>query len=116
MKISISTTPGWGTEPSDNFYTKDMTKGEVILDWLDRHGVKRVNGRYLFYHATPKVGGATDMLKAGTLLETNEATAKRLAIDNKRLKLKDVKVLKVYVKPYEIEVGHWASLLKDHRL
>ena len=115
MKISISKVPDWWVEPSDNKAAKDMTKGQVIMDWLKRHNIQKKNGKYVFYHGTPKSNGS-DTLKAGSLLATNKKDAAKFSASNKPIKEKDVKVIEVLVLPYEIDVGHWATLLKEYTI
>jgi hypothetical protein len=109
--------PKWFDMPSSNAFAKGMTEGEVIADWLARHKVQQENGKYVFYHGTPKKGGASDSLREGSLLETDPKAAAEFAASNKKgMKEKDMTVLKVLLDPWDINTGTWASLRKDYKV
>jgi len=87
---------------------------ETIGGWLDRHEVERTKeGKYVFYHATPKVGGVTTSLRKGSLLETDIKKAVFFAKRDRGLRNKDIKVIKLELRPSQIDGGVWASLTED---
>ena len=109
-----SNTSDWWDLPSDNPYARGMTRGEVILDWLKRHDVPQENGKFVFYHATPVVGGATDNIRAGSYLAEDPETAKQQASRDRGAKAGEIKVIKVLVRPDEINTGVWPTLRNDY--
>jgi len=84
---------------------------ETIGEWLERHKVQRTpDGRFVFYHGTPVVGGATDELREGSLLGFSEEESRHFAARDRDLGPEDVVVHTLYLRPDEIAGGHWASL------
>jgi hypothetical protein len=75
---------------------------ETVGGWLERHGVEKQGAQYVFYHATPKRGGAKDVIRSRSYLST-DARLKRSAIDLHRLLL-DVD---------DIQPGMFATLTRD---
>lgn len=85
---------------------------EAKLDWLDRHDVKKEEGKYVFYHGSRL---DLDYLRAGSLLETTPEKAAKWGSTNIRHdKRKIMRIYKVLVEPEDINIGHWASLANDH--
>ena len=96
---------------------EDLLKGETNEGWLTRHKIgKTPEGKYRMYHATPKVGGATTSIRAGSLLEENPQDALRIVSGTRGLKPHQINVHEVHVEPHQINPGHWASVKQDHPL
>jgi len=110
----VANLPDWWDQPSDNPYARGMTQGEAILNWLDRHDVPQENGKYVFYHATPVIGGATDNIRAGSYLAEDPETAKQQATRDRGPKAGEIRVIKVLVDPHEIRTGVWVTLRNDY--
>jgi 2'-5' RNA ligase len=88
---------------------------ETIGGWLDRHEVQRTSGGlYVFYHATPKRGGVRGELRAGSLLEQDPKAAAFFASRDRDLDPeRDVTVIRLELRPSQIDGGQWASLRED---
>ena len=96
---------------------EDLLKGETNEGWLIRHKIgKTPEGKYRMYHATPKRGGATTSIRAGSLLEENPQDAVRIVSGTRGLKPHQINVHEVHVEPHQINPGHWASVKADHPL
>ena len=106
----------WWNEPTDNAFAKGMTKGEVIMDWLQRHQVPQEGDKYVFYHASPKKGGITNFLRAGSYLAEDVETAVQQATRDRGLKSGEMNIIKVLVNPEELQTGIWAQLRNDYYL
>ncbi|KKK79388.1 hypothetical protein LCGC14_2834010, partial [marine sediment metagenome] len=114
------------TGPRGGTYYESFASGEAaggrtqqeeharVIDWLERHEVPQdEDGRYQFYHATPKEnleGIVSEGLQEGSLLETDPEDAAHFAGRDRDLARNQVVVLPVSVHPHEIRVGQWASL------
>ena len=88
------------------------------MDWLQRNSdvEQTPDGKFVFYHGTPKVGGATNALRAGSLLETDPKKAAYYASHNRGIPAKAVKVIRLELDPQEINPGGvWASLRNDKK-
>jgi hypothetical protein len=96
--------------PSQNVYMPNVTQGEVVMDWLSRHKTPKEGEHYVFYHGTPKRGGATDMLRGGSLLADDPQEAIHYAGRDRDLKPGSIKVIKVLVDPRDLLPGHFPSL------
>lgn len=109
--------PSWWHELTENPYARSqgMTQGDVIMDWLSRREVPQENGKYVFYHGTPKKGGATDQLRAGSLLTEDIERAKHFAGRDRDLQGKDINVVKILANPEDISPGMFASLRNDYK-
>jgi len=84
---------------------------ETIGEWLDRSEVKKTeDGRYIFYHGTPKVGGATTALRNGSMLALDPKDAVFYAKRDRNLRNKDIIVYKLALRPSQINGGVFASL------
>jgi len=105
-------------EPTSNPFARGWTNGDIIIDWIKRHKIPTENGKLVFYHATPKKGGATGYLRKGSLLETDPESAAHYASRDRGISAKkDVIVYKLLLTQYDIEVGSsWASLRNDYKL
>ena len=116
---AVPSLPDWWNEPSENPYRKDFTKGEEIMDWLERHDLKPgPDGRYTFYHGSP-ASNDFEFLRGHTQLETDPEAAAFFAARDRDLDPKDpaqVTVHAVRVFPWEIRGGIWASLRDDYPL
>jgi len=90
------------------------TDDESIGGWLERHKIKRDNtGKFIFYHGTPKVGGASDTLRKGSLLAETKEDAEFYAGRDRDLSPDDIIVHELHLSPDDIEGGHFASLRND---
>lgn len=100
------------TAPQEIELTTSKTTVDISrqIEWLDRHKIQQENGKYVFYHGTPKEGGATNELRGGSLLTEDTGDAQFYAARDRDLKPEDIRVIKVLVNPEEIDVGHFASL------
>ena len=110
------TLENWWGEPSDTPFAKGMTKGEEITDWLERHDVPQEDGKYVFYHATPEQGGATAYIRKGSYLAEDEETARHQAARDRGLKSNEIRVHKILLNPWDINIGVWATLRRDYNL
>lgn len=107
--------PSWWNEPSDNPYARGMSKGEELMDWFSRHKVPQdETGKYILYHATPTKGGATTVIRSGSYLAEDAATAKQQARRDRGPKAGKIVVTKVRVNPEDINTGVWATLRNDY--
>jgi hypothetical protein len=115
--VKGATPPAWWDEPHESPFAKGRTKGEMLLDWLERNEVAQdEEGRYIFYHATPK-NGDFEFLRANSLLETDPEKAAFFAARDRGLTRDQVKVYEVRLHPWEIgSASVWASLRDDHDL
>jgi hypothetical protein len=118
MKLLISLSarklPSWWGKDAGGF-AEGLTEGEVILDWLKRSKVVKENGKYVFYHGTPKTNHLTE-LHSGSLLETTPEDAAAFATHNRGLKITSAVVIKLLLDPQDIYVGHWASLREVYKI
>lgn len=111
----------WFDAETDNLFARMQgfkTNGDVVRDWLKRTFNGRgpdANGKYVFYHGTPK-SNKLDFLRAGSLLETDPESAAHLAGRDRGLTRGQVVVHRVLVGERDIHVGHWASLRGNHKL
>jgi hypothetical protein len=109
--------PSWWDDPSENAFAKGMTRGDVVEDWLARNKVPQNDeGKYVFYHATPKTNKLSE-LKEGTLLETDPAAARHFASRDRGIRPEDTIVHEVTISPYDIGgTTTWASLGRPYKL
>ena len=110
----IASKPDWWNAPSNNVHCQGMTEGEVIMDWLNRHKVPVEHGKFVFYHATPEIGGATNNIRAGSYLAEDAETAIQQATRDRGPKAGKMKLIKVLVDPEDIHTGVWATLRNDY--
>ena len=100
-------------EGLDRINSDSLVGKETIGEWLKRQGVQQTpEGKFIFYHGTPKEGGATNVLNAGSLLETNPEDANLFARKDRGLNPEDIVVYTLHLSPDEIDGGHWGSLRK----
>tara|TARA_R100000789_G_C2978533_1_gene142788 strand:+ start:512 stop:850 length:339 start_codon:yes stop_codon:yes gene_type:complete len=84
---------------------------ETIGEYLERQKVKQTSsGKFILYHGTPKVGGATNSLWKGTLLEFDEESARHFAQRDRDINSKDIVVHELHLDPDEIDGGVFPSL------
>ena len=108
--------PTWWYEKTNNKYIKDnITKGDEIMDWLHRHDIRTENGKYIFYHATPKTNNLT-VLRSSSLLAENKKDAIHFAKRDRGLKSTDINVIKLYLNPEDIIIGVFASLRNPYKI
>lgn len=113
--------PSWWFEPSTNAFTpQGWTKGDIIMDWLKRHKVPKLRGKYVFYHAAPK-----DVVKeikrtgirAGSYMTPKRDDAIFFAGRDRGLKPDQIEVFKLVLAPWEINTtASFAILLDDHKV
>ncbi len=112
-----SSEPEWWNEPSDNVFAKGMTKGQEIIDYLERHDVPKEDGRHVFYHATTN-DRLDDIKRTGIRAGSYLAFSKKAAIDfakiNKHVKSKDITVFTVKVLPWQIIPGVHPTLRENY--
>ena len=86
---------------------------ETIGEWLERQGVKQdEDGKFIFYHGTPKVGGATDSLREGSYLGFSEDFSRHQTQRDKDIGEEDVIVHELHLSPDEINPGVYPTLRK----
>lgn len=116
--------PDWWDEPSNNAFAKGMTKGEIQMDWLKRHKVKMENGKYVFWHATPRTSvgeiNKSGGIRAGSYMATDSDTALRQGSDSsfggRGLKHSDMHLEKLLLDPWEFKTGFWPTLAVSKKL
>ncbi len=109
--------PAWWNEPSDNPFTRKMTKGNEILDWLTRYGLTpNKDGRYKFYHATPINSDIKKLgyIRKGSYLAINPDKAKFFAARDRDLKPNQIILYDVYLFPWEFSPGIHPTLIFDY--
>lgn len=108
--------PQWWNEPSDNAFARGMTKGQEQMDYLERHKVPRAaDGRYVFWHATPKRNNLSDIRK-GSYLAVDKDFAIHQAGRDRDLKPKDIEAIEVRLKPWEFQPGVHPTLRSAYRV
>jgi len=100
--------PAWWSEESTSGFTRGMTEGEVVLDWLARYKIPKRGDQFVMYHATPKAT-SFDSLRAGSYLTDDAETARHQAGRDRGLKARALRVHEVVFYPWEVRPsGPWA--------
>lgn len=86
---------------------------ETIGEWLTRHEIERDGEHFIFYHGTPKRGGATTHLRSGSYLATTRDEARFFAARDRGLKPASVVVYRLRLSPDDINPGVFATLRRD---
>lgn len=86
---------------------------ETIGQWLDRQGVEQEHGKWAFYHATPKKGGATDSIRKGSYVTFEVKDAAHFAARDRGLGREDVVVYKLLLGPDDIDPGIHPTLRRE---
>ena len=98
----------------DRINSESWVGKETIGEWLRRHEIQQTpEGKFIFYHGTPREGGATSVLSAGSLLEKTPEDANLFARKDRGLNPEDIIVYTLHLSPDEIDGGVWASLRKS---
>lgn len=107
--------PDWWYEQNENaFVRQPRTNGEANMDWLERHEVPRRGNEYVFYHATPIKN--LKYIRAGSYLELDPESARYFAARDRDIDPSKVVVHILYLKPWQIHGGHFATLREDYIL
>lgn len=89
---------------------------ETVGEFLQRHEIPIfLDGTVELYHGRPKRGDY-DFLRAGTFVTDNPHDAASWATRERGLKLRQVEVIKLRLKPDEINPGVHITLRKDVKI
>ena len=105
---------GYNQEGLDRVWLDHPVYGkETIGEWLERQGVKKTeDGKFIFYHGTPKVGGATDSLREGSYLGFSEDFSRHQTQRDRDIGEEDVIVHELHLSPDDINPGVHPTLRK----
>lgn len=88
-------------------------RAETVGEWAIRHRIPRENGKYIFYHATPKRGGAKNILRKGSYLEADPDAAVHFAGRDRDLKSDQINLHKLLLSADEFDPGMFPLLRQD---
>jgi hypothetical protein len=98
----------------DRVWTTKFGK-ETVGQFLTRHKVPKIGNKYILFHARPK-GSTYNELRIGTYLEEDPKSAMYFAARDRGLKQKDIELIRLELKPDEIEPGSFMTLRKPIKI